>query len=65
MGMSNPFSGGLPPFMSANDSSEDSDTSFNIDDLVKKIDAKIAEIEKEEEQTKEVEEKRKIHHLKN
>ena len=58
MGMSNPFSGGLPPFMSANDSSEDSDTSFNIDDLVKKIDAKIAEIEKEEEQTKEVEEKK-------
>ena len=49
MGMSNPFSGGLQPFMGANDSSEASDTSFNIDDLVKKIDAKIAEIEKEEQ----------------
>ena len=45
MGMSNPFSGGLQPFMGANDSSEASDTSFNIDDLVKKIDAKIAIIQ--------------------
>ena len=38
---------------------EDSaDGGFNIDDLVKKIDAKIAEIEKEEENTKKLEEQK-------
>ena len=34
------------------------DGGFNIDDLVKKIDAKIAEIEKEEENTKKLEEQK-------
>lgn len=53
----NPFSGvnpfgsspkntGIPDFL--NSSSDSASESFNIDDLVKKIDAKIAEIEKEE-----------------
>ena len=49
MGMGSPMTG--MPFM--NDDNNDSDDGgFNIDDLVKKIDAKIAEIEKEEEETK-------------
>ena len=53
----NPFGGGLPNFMSETNSGPNtqsgmSNDSFNIDDLVKKIDAKIAEIEKEEEETK-------------
>ena len=52
----NPFIGGAPSFMrdstnNVNDLPSGND-SFNIDDLVKKIDAKIAEIEKEEEETK-------------
>ena len=57
MGGANPFGGGLPPFLGGDNNASD-EGSFNIDDLVKKIDAKIAEIEKEEEQTKEVEEKK-------
>ena len=52
---SNPFGGGMPSFLENEPSKETSDDSFNIDDLVKKIDAKIAEIEKEEEQSKEQE----------
>lgn len=49
----NPFGGSsLPGFMSEPSKKDNSD-SFNIDDLVKKIDAKIAEIEKEEELAKE------------
>ena len=49
----NPFmSGSVPDFMS--ESKDDKEDSFNIDDLVKKIDAKIAEIEKEEETAKEI-----------
>ena len=48
---SNPFGGGMPSFLSSQDKTPEED-SFNIDDLVKKIDAKIAEIEKEEEQEK-------------
>lgn len=59
MGGANPFGGGLPPFLGGDNKSSD-EGGFNIDDLVKKIDAKIAEIEKEEEQTKEVEEKKNL-----
>ena len=39
----------MPSFLGNEPSKETSDDSFNIDDLVKKIDAKIAEIEKEEQ----------------
>ncbi|MBQ8193265.1 MAG: type IV secretory system conjugative DNA transfer family protein [Bacilli bacterium] len=47
----NPFGGGMPGMMDGDLSSISSEKeSFNIDDLVKKIDAKIAEIEQEEEQ---------------
>lgn len=59
MGGANPFGGGLPPFLGGDNNASD-EGGFNIDDLVKKIDAKIAEIEKEEEQTKEVEEKKNL-----
>ncbi len=52
---SNPFSGGMPAFLGNQEKNEPEEDSFNIDDLVKKIDAKIAEIEKEEEQAKEPE----------
>ena len=56
----NPFGGGAGPFMGnpfmnmpnfANESNDipEDEEKFNIDDLVKKIDAKIAEIEKEEQ----------------
>ena len=55
MGGANPFGGGLPPFLGDDNKSSD-DGGFNIDDLVKKIDAKIAEIEKEENETKAIEE---------
>ena len=46
-----PFGGGAPfnPFMPSNDSSP-SGGGFNVDDLVKRIDAKIAELEEEERQ---------------
>ena len=73
-GGASPFGGGSPfggsPFGGANPfmempspsllgKEEDSaDGGFNIDDLVKKIDAKIAEIEKEEENTKKLEEQK-------
>ncbi|MBE6139138.1 MAG: DUF87 domain-containing protein [Firmicutes bacterium] len=51
--MPNPFGGGSPfnPFMSSNDS-RPSGGGFNVDDLVKRIDAKIAELEEEERQEK-------------
>ena len=55
----NPFGGSLPGFMKESSKTDDSD-SFNIDDLVKKIDAKIAEIEKEEELTKEKKESEEV-----
>ena len=60
MGGANPFSGGNP-FVNSQTPSfinepKDNGDSFNIDDLVKKIDAKIAEIEKEEEKAKVVKE---------
>ena len=49
--MTNPFGGGAPfnPFMSSGDS-KPSGGGFNVDDLVKRIDAKIAELEEEERQ---------------
>ena len=50
-GVGNSFGGGMPSFMNESKSELGND-SFNIDDLVKKIDAKIAEIEKEEEENK-------------
>ncbi len=46
-----------PPFKPRK--KEHEDMSFNIDDLVKKIDAKIAELEEEERQNKKREEERK------
>ena len=54
-GASNPF-GGSNPFMAPpamNSSTSTSDNGFNIDDLVKKIDAKIAELEEEEKKENE------------
>ena len=50
--MPNPFGGGAPfnPFMSTSDSKPSSGGGFNVDDLVKRIDAKIAELEEEERQ---------------
>ena len=54
-GASNPF-GGSNPFMTPpamNNSTSTSDNGFNIDDLVKKIDAKIAELEEEEKKENE------------
>ena len=53
--MPNPFGGGSPfnPFMPSNDSVPSSGGGgFNVDDLVKRIDAKIAELEEEERQEK-------------
>ena len=61
MQMNNPFGGGLPPFLKDDNETNDSDSgSFNIDDLVRKIDAKIAEIEKEEKETQELHEHKNI-----
>ena len=55
-GMSSPFGGlGLDDKSVKGDKSE----SFNVDDLVKKIDAKIAELEEEERREKEEAEKKK------
>ena len=50
----NPFGGGAPfnPFMPPRESNESSGGGFNVDDLVKRIDAKIAELEEEERQEK-------------
>lgn len=52
--MPSPFGGSsFNPFMpSTNSSSGPSDGGFNVDDLVKRIDAKIAELEEEERQEK-------------
>jgi len=43
----NPFMGGFNPF---ENNKRQSDGSFNVDDIVKRIDAKIAELEEEERQ---------------
>ena len=49
---SNPFGGGTSfnPFMPSGDSKLSNGGGFNVDDLVKRIDAKIAELEEEERQ---------------
>ena len=48
-GMGNPFSpSGMPNIFNKDDVSSKSDGGFNVDDLVKRIDAKIAELEEEE-----------------
>ena len=54
-GTSNPFGGGSNPFMTPtmNNPTSTPDNGFNIDDLVKKIDAKIAELEEEEKKENE------------
>ena len=52
----NPFAGP----MLGGDSDESDDGGFNVDDLVKRIDAKIAELEEEERLEKEKEEKNKM-----
>ena len=62
-GMSNPMFGPNPfamnnPFINSNMNKPD-ESSFDVDDLVKKIDAKIAELEAEEKREKEEEEERK------
>ena len=54
-GYSSPFGGPPPmmnPFLSNSEPSNKSDSAFNVDDLVKRIDAKIAELEKEEAEEK-------------
>ena len=57
LGGSNPFGGGLNSLINNSEGNDSSDsTSFNVDDLVKKIDAKIAELEEEEKREKELEE---------
>ena len=60
---SNPFGGGLSSLLgesASGDSSKDGGAeAFNVDDLVKKIDAKIAELEEEERREKEEAEKNK------
>jgi len=51
--MPNPFGGGgvpFNPFMPSDDSKPSGGGGFNVDDLVKRIDAKIAELEEEERQ---------------
>ena len=48
------ISGGASPFMSSNN---ETPRTFNVDDLVKRIDAKIAELEEEEKQEKAAQEK--------
>ena len=73
MGMGNPMFGGVNPFAmnnpfdmnnsalnSPSPSPSSSDSSFNVDELVKRIDAKIAELEEEERQEKEKEKSKTI-----
>ena len=59
----NPFErgsldGGLNSLLGNNGNLNDEDEGINVDDLVKKIDAKIAELEEEEKREKELEEKK-------
>ena len=56
-GGANPFTGMPSPSLLGKEEVS-TDGGLNIDDLVKKIDAKIAEIEKEEENTKKLEEQK-------
>ena len=53
-GGGNPLFGGMNPFGMPQSNNETSG-SFNVDDLVKRIDAKIAELEEEERKEKELE----------
>ena len=48
-----PLPGGLNALLANTNESEDNNESFNVDDLVKKIDAKIAELEEEERKEQE------------
>ncbi len=48
-----PFGGGFNPFMDNMPMSNNSNGGINVDDLVKRIDAKIAELEEEERQEQE------------
>ena len=55
-GMGSPFGGGSNPFMDKSDANPfggKNDSGFNVDDLVKRIDAKIAELEEEEKKESE------------
>ena len=53
-GMGNsPLGGGLDSLLGGNSSDKKDNESFNVDDLVKKIDAKIAELEEEERKEQE------------
>ena len=59
---SNPFMSNIPerpfqPFSSTNSFSPKEEDTFDVDDIVKKIDAKIAQLEKEEEENKKKEQK--------
>ncbi len=68
MGMPNPMFGGNPFAQGGFDlpkSNPSSSGGFNVDDLVKRIDAKIAELEEEERKEKEAEEKKKSELAKN
>ena len=74
MGMDNPFAnpfggnpfggiptnGGLNSLLGNSPSSSVDNESFNVDDLVKKIDAKIAELEEEERREKEAQESKDV-----
>ena len=53
---SNPI-GGINPFGMSTSNPSNSGNGFNVDDLVKRIDAKIAELEEEERKEKEAQEK--------
>ena len=62
-GMMNPLFGGSPfamnnPFAGIHEREEEPSSNFNIDDLVKRIDAKIAELEEEERQENAIKEAR-------
>ena len=52
-GMNSPFGGGFNPIMENKFNNKEESKTFNVDDLVKKIDAKIAELEEEERREKE------------
>ena len=56
---SDPFGQPAGPKQQLVNDDDSSNEEFNVDELVKKIDAKIAELEKEEQRNKELEEKKK------
>jgi len=59
-GMMNPLFTSSHPMNGGFGGSEPQNDSFNVDDLVKRIDAKIAELEEEERKEKEQQEKQKV-----